>query len=111
MRSVSRRALTGPVVTRPGRSRDAWLPCRIQRLHELTGADDVDTDARRTDAGRSHWALGTGHWTPDGRTRDTRTPTLDADRARKSRPASGHPGTATRAGTANRVAMAAPATF
>ena len=60
----------------------------IVALHELTGADRADTDATRTDSGRSHWTPDTrfrtrgsghrtrtpGYRTPDARTPDRRTP-------------------------------------
>jgi hypothetical protein len=41
--------------------------CRIHALHELTGADNVDTDAGRSHRtpGTGHRALDTGHRTPD----------------------------------------------
>jgi hypothetical protein len=86
-------------------------------LHGLTGMDNVDPDARHTDAGPSHRTPDSGHRTsdterrtPDGhrtggrwtragrRTLDGRTlhmPTLteDADRGDPGTVASGHPGT------------------
>jgi hypothetical protein len=84
------------------RSRTRWnempsrpVPRRVPThstvaLHELTGADRADTDATRTDFGRSHWTpntrrrkRGSGHRTPGCRTPDARTPdrrTLDTHR-------------------------------
>jgi hypothetical protein len=51
VRPVWRQASTGQVVIRRPVSRRV-AGCRTQPLHELTGADKVDTDA-----GRSHWTL------------------------------------------------------
>jgi hypothetical protein len=106
--------------------------------HGLTGANNVDTDAdarmpdartghRTPDTGHRTRAPGTGHWTPDERTPDART--LDTHRTPDTgRADAGHADAdegrgqgnqATvgiriswhhdAAGTANRVAVAAPA--
>jgi hypothetical protein len=38
---------------------------RTHALHQLAGADSVDTDRRRTDARRMHRTPDVGHQTPD----------------------------------------------
>jgi hypothetical protein len=76
MRSVWRQASTGQVVTRPGLSRDVWLPAASTRS---TNSPVQTTWTRMPDAPTGHRALDTGHWTPGTghRTSDTRHRTPD----------------------------------
>ena len=87
MRSVWRQASTGQVVTRPGLSRDVWLPAASTRSTNSpvqttwTRMPDAPTGNRTRTRGTGHRALDTGHWTPGTghRALDTGHQTLDTE--------------------------------
>jgi hypothetical protein len=114
MRSVWRQASAGEVVTRPGLSRDVWLPAASTRSTNSPvqttwtrmpdaptgnrtrtrgfGHRALDIGHRKPDTDTEHWIPGTGHRTPDTghQTPDTEHWISDTRRADTGRAAARH---------------------